>query len=129
MIYKSNVTQGTELKGARKLFSSKQNLKLHVIVLDINKGNSNTLYRLQFQTSMLMAVARRGFRNFPVITRLHLLNGRCIYNGCLWENIVRESSLHLPMLLTQGTPVHAAVYTTWITRWVLHSSTELVRKS
>lgn len=59
--------------------------------------------------SSIMAFARR----------IHLLNRWRVDNGHGRNKIIRQASLHLPVLLAQGTPVHTAVHRARVTWRVL----------
>ena len=85
------------------------------------------LQSLHFQSGVLIVC--RGLRRVVIIIiRLHLLNRGRVDNGHWHDNIIWEAPLHLPVLLTQGTPVHATMHQAWVTWRVLHSARTWVSK-
>lgn len=81
---------------------------------------------LHFQIGMpavaviVVVVVSRGWcRVLVVFPGLHLLNRRRVDDCHRHHNIFREPPLHLPVLLTQGTPMQAAVHHACVTRGVL----------
>lgn len=119
--YMFNATWSTEAKLSLSInmMSSSQGSKENYFLCHycINNG----LHSLHIHSNVSIVVSRRCLGIFLFVCRLHLLNGRRVYNGHFWKTIVREPSLHLPVLLTQGAPVQAAVHTACITRWILQS--------
>lgn len=93
--------------------------------------NANPLHRLQGQlhigvfmirrlcrrSSIIVFMTRRLRRrsSILVLSRVHLLNWWRGNKGHRIGSIIRQVVPHLPVLLTQSTPVHAAVHQAWIT--------------
>lgn len=85
------------------------------------------LQSLHFQSGVLIVC--RGLRRVMIIfIRVHLLNRGRVDNGHWHDNIIWEAPLHLPVLLTQGTKVHATMHQAWVTWRVLHSARTWVSK-
>lgn len=106
----------------------KSRLRCNIFIYSVStRGLGEHLQSLHFQIGVLV-VARGWCRVLVAVSRLHLLNRRGIDNGHWHHNILRKASLHLPVLLTQGTRVHAAVHQARVTRRVLQSAKTRVHK-